>query len=358
MQFRGALLGCGQVSHHHLQAWANIDSVEIVALYNRTKSRAEERAREYGIPEDHVYGDYIELLEKETIDFVDVASVPQVHRPMVEAAAARGKHVLCQKPFAPSISDAQTMINVCEKANVMLSINENWRWRVWYRNLKDVLDEGHIGRPRYISVSKHRSATLPGRDGSPPPLVDEPSLLEFERLIIYDWGIHLIDLIRFLFGEIDNVFTRIDKVSPYFKGEDRALLSLDIGGIMGLIDISWASRIIQPDTMNIDILPENVIIEGDNGTIELHEYGKSIRVITENRTFEHKAYDITPLEVYKGSYTAAQRHFIDCLRSGKIPETEAKDNIKTLMVTLAAYESAAHNMVIELDYDELDYTNS
>jgi len=297
MQFRGALLGCGQVSHHHLQAWANIDSVEIVALYNRTKSRAEERAREYGIPEDHVYGDYIELLEKETIDFVDVASVPQVHRPMVEAAAARGKHVLCQKPFAPSISDAQTMINVCEKANVMLSINENWRWRVWYRNLKDVLDEGHIGRPRYISVSKHRSATLPGRDGSPPPLVDEPSLLEFERLIIYDWGIHLIDL-------------------------------------------------------------KNVIIEGDNGTIELHEYGKSIRVITENRTFEHKAYDITPLEVYKGSYTAAQRHFIDCLRSGKIPETEAKDNIKTLMVTLAAYESAAHNIVIELDYDELDYTYS
>lgn len=356
MHLRGALLGCGQVSHHQLQAWEKIDGVEIVALYNRTKSRADERAREYGFQEDHVYGDYIKLLENEEIDFVDVATVPKVHRPMVEAAAERGKHVLCQKPFAPSISDALAMIEACEKANVMLSVNENWRWRVWYRNLKEILDEGHIGRPRYISVSKHRSATLPGRDGSPPPLFDEPSLKEFEKLIVYDWGIHLIDLIRFLLGDINNVYTRIDKVSPHFKGEDRALLSLRIGGVMGLIDISWASIITQPDTMNIDTLPENVVIEGDSGTIQLHEYGKSFKVITENRTFERNAYDITPLEAYKGSYTAAQRHFVECLRSGQTPETEAKDNIKTLMVTLAAYESAARNKVIELDYEKLQYS--
>lgn len=355
MKLRGALVGCGQVSGHHLRAWQRIDDVEIVALCNRTVSKAEDRAREFGIPLEHVYGDYLELLENEEIDFADIATAPQVHRQQVEATAAHGKHVLCQKPLAPSLDDARAMIQACDEANVLFSVNENWRWRVWYRNLKDVLEEGHIGRPRYISVSKHRSATLPGRDGSPPPLVAEPSLLEFERLIIYDWGTHLIDLVRFLFGEIRDVYTRTDKVSTYFKGEDRALLSLGIDGMMGLIDMSWATILIQPDTTNIDVLPENVIIEGDNGTIKLLEDEKVIQITTEEGEFERLAYDISPLEVYLGSYYEAKKHFIDCLKSGQLPETEAKDNFKTLMVTLAAYESADQNKVIALDYDDLGF---
>ncbi len=358
MTLRGALIGCGQVSHHHLQAWEQIDGIEIVAFYNRTISRAEERAKQYGIPLDHVYDDLTDLLENENIDFVDIATAPQIHRQQVEVAASYGKHILCQKPFAPSVEDALAMIKSCEKANILLSINENWRWRVWYRNLKKLLDEGYIGVPRYISISKHRSASLPGLDGSPPPLSNEPSLLEFEKLIIYDWGTHMIDLVRFLIGEIDNVYARTDKVSTYFKGEDRALISLGVGSVMGLIDISWASRISQPDTTNIDILPETLIIEGDDGTLLLQEDEQMIRVITKDKEFDYKAYDVTPLEVYKGSYKFAQGHFIECLRNGQLPETEAKDNIKTLMVTLAAYESAAKNQVVSLDYDHFGLSNN
>lgn len=357
MKLRGALLGCGQVSRHHLKAWAQIEGVEIVALYNRTLSKAEERAREYGIGLEHVYGDYLELLGKEEIDFVDIATAPQIHRPQVEAAAAHGKPVLCQKPLAPTIEDALAMIKACDQANVLFSVNENWRWRSWYRRLKKVVDEGRIGRLRYVSVMKHRSATLPGLDGSPPPLVAEPSLLDFERLIVYDWGTHLIDLLRFLFGEINDIFVRMDRVSPYFKGEDRALLSLKIGQMIGLIDISWASILPQPDTVNVDVSPENIRIEGDKGTIEVFEDKNLIRVTTEREVIEHLAYEGTPMENYIGSYVAAQRHFTECLRAGKLPETEARDNLKTLIVTLASYESAAQNKVISLEYDELDVWN-
>jgi len=355
MKLRGALIGCGQVSHHHLQAWAQVDDLEIVALCNRTKSRAEQRAVEYGLSLDHVYDNITDLLENEDIDFVDIATVPQTHRQQVEIAASYGKHILCQKPFAPTVEDALAMIRACEKANVLLSINENWRWRVWYQKLKEILDEGYIGKPRYINISKHRSASLPGVDGSPPPLANEPSLLEFDKLIIYDWGIHLTDLVRFFMGEITNIYTRTDKVSTVFKGEDRALLSLGIGEMMGVIDISWASRILQPDTTNIDVLPETLTIEGDDGTILLNENENLIRVITKDDDLKFRAYEGTTLDVYKGSYTAAHRHFVECIRTGKTPVTEAKDNIKTLMVTLAAYESASQNKVINLDYASLGF---
>jgi predicted dehydrogenase len=355
MKFRGAILGCGQVTRHHLRAWSQIDDVEIIALYNRTLSKAMERASEFNIPLDHVYGDYHELLDKEDVDFIDIATTPQIHREQVEAVAAHGKHILCQKPLAPTIEDAIAMISICDKANILLSVNENWRWRSWYRNLKKILDEGIIGRPRYVSITKHRSAALPGINGSPPPLTAEPSLLEFERLIVYDWGIHLIDLLRFLFGEITNLHARMGKGSPYFKGEDRAVLSLDISGIMGVIDISWSSIIPQPDTINMDIQPENITIEGDNGTLELREYENVIRIITKGKISDRIAYEGSPLDVYQGSYTAAQKHFIECIKSGQLPETEAKDNIKTLMVTLAAYESAAQNNIIILDYDDVSF---
>ena len=62
---RGALLGCGHVAPFHLRAWAEIEGVEIVALANRTVSKAEALAREFGIPLAHVYGDHRELLDSE-----------------------------------------------------------------------------------------------------------------------------------------------------------------------------------------------------------------------------------------------------------------------------------------------------
>ena len=110
MIFRGALLGCGHISPFHLRAWDRIEGVEIVALANRTVSKAEARAREFGIPLEHVYSDYRELLKNEELDFVDIATAPHIHRQQVEAAAARGFHVLCQKPFAPTLDDARAMM--------------------------------------------------------------------------------------------------------------------------------------------------------------------------------------------------------------------------------------------------------
>jgi predicted dehydrogenase len=349
MVLQGALLGCGQVSQHHLRAWAQIENAKIVALYNRTISKAENRAREFGIPIDHVYSDYHELLQNEKIDFVDIATSPNVHRENVEAAAQKGVAVLCQKPLAPSLEDALHMIDVCDKANVPLVVNENWRWRSWYRDLKGILDSNVIGRPRYVRVFKHRRLTLPAPGDSSIPLAAEPSALGLEKLIVHSWGIHLIDTLRFLFNEIDTVYAQLDKVSSMVDGEDRAVILLSMKGITGVIDISWATVLENADEMNLDIRPENVLIEGDEGTIELLEFGNAIRIITRDTTTERLAYDGEFIEAYQASYTAAQQHFIDCLISQKVPETVARDNLKTLKITFAAYESYAKGQVVSID---------
>ena len=342
----GAMLGCGHIAPFHLRAWAQIEGVKIVALANRTVSKAEARAREFGIPFSRVYSDYRDLLANEELDFVDIATAPHIHRQQVEAAAAHGLHVLCQKPFAPTLDDARAMIAACERVGVLLSINENWRWRSWYREVKRLLNEDIIGRPRYIRIARHSNATLPRPDGSLPPVfVIQSYTLEMDRLILYEWGIHLIDVLRFLFGDVSSVYARMAKVSPLCKGEDRAHLTLEVGGVTGLIDISWATVDHQGRYSQL----ERVTLEGDAGTIHLlPDEDDVLQITTKSGTQRRPAFDVTPEEAYQASYTAAQRHFIECLREGRSPETEASDNLKTLAATFAAYESAAKNRVVYL----------
>jgi predicted dehydrogenase len=342
------------VAQFHLRAWAQIEGVEIVALANRTLSKAEARAREFGIPLEHVYSDYRDLLAKEEIDFVDVATAPHVHRQQVEAAAAHGRHVLCQKPFAATLEEAQAMIAACEQAGVLFSINENWRWRHWYRDVKRLLDGGVIGRPRYIRIARHGDAALPRPDGSPGrAFIEQVYMTEMDRLILYEWGIHLIDVVRFLLGEVTSVYARMDKASPLHRGEDRALLTLEADGVMALIDISWST--VGSRWLVSSHHVERVTLEGDEGTVELLPGQRdTLRVATKGETWQRAAFDGTPEEAYQASYTAAQRHFAECLRERRSPETVASDNLKTLAVTMAAYESAARNQVIRLQDDKID----
>jgi predicted dehydrogenase len=340
------MFGAGQVAPYQLKAWKSIEGVEIVALANRTISKAKNLANEFSMDEKHVYSDYHELLEEENIDFVDVATAPHVHREQVEACAQHGLHVICQKPFAPSVEDAWKMIEACDREGVLLSINENWRWRSWYRKIKTLLDEGKIGKPRYARISRHTNITLPVSDDRLPELFRKQSyLIETDKLILYEWGIHLIDVLRYLFGDIQSLYARMDKVSPVGKGEDRAIVVLNFKKLTSVIDISWCS--INGEAGNSQL--EMVSIEGDGGTIKLlPNQGDTLEVVSGRERVQQPAFKGSPEKAYQNSYTAAQRHFVDCLRMGKKPETVDQDNIKTLMATFAAYESARENRVVEI----------
>lgn len=336
MSLRGALLGCGQVSFFHLAAWQAIEEVEIVALYNRTRRAAEARAAEFGIPLSHVYDDVNELFKREKIDFADVATAPQAHRENVLTALEYGLPVLCQKPLALSLHEAQEMIEAAEGAGVLLCANENWRWRAWYLALKQLIDAGTIGEPGYVRITKRSNITLPGADGQPPPLaVKQPYTVDMDKLIVFEWGTHILDVLRFLFGEITSVYAHMDHVSPYFHGEDRVLMILRVDKVSAVFDASWASPGSPPQIL------EHVRVEGERGVIEIvPDNPGRISIRTGDKVWERPAFEGTSEEAYQASYTAAQRHFIHCLLTGETPQTVATDNIKTLRATFAAYQSA------------------
>lgn len=352
---RGALLGCGSIAAYHLRAWAQIPGVQIVALANRTLSKAEALAGEFGVSMNHVYSDYRALLDAEQLDFVDIATAPSVHREQVLAAAARAVHVLCQKPFALSLDEAREMIAACQSAGVRCVVNENWRWRSWYREVKAMLAAGTIGAPRYARFQFHVDMLLPSAAGDVPLLLKvQPYTAQLPRLIVLEWGIHLLDVLRFLFGEVRSVYARMGRVSPLVAGEDWAVVTLQFHcGVVGLVDISWVSATPVEKRLtrgNLDPL----VVEGDAGTIELNPYEGDVLMITTAQGTERRPAHpgLAPAEAYQASYVAAQQHFVDCLRSGEAAESEASENLKTLAIAWAAGESADKDGVVFLDDDK------
>jgi len=368
------MIGAGSITPYHLTAWSHTEGVEIVAIYNRTIEKAQTLAARFGIGSDRVYDGLAAMLDRETgLDFVDVATVPDLHRPHVEAAAARKVNVLCQKPLAPSLADAHAMIDACRRAGVLLSVNENWRWRSWYRDVRRLLDEGTVGRPRYARIAAHRNVTL-GLPGSAPTglLTRQSYTRTMPRLILYEWGIHLVDTLRMLLGEPRWVHATMARLSPHVAGEDRALMTFGFGKageITASVDISWS-------TVAGEELPtmlEEVTIEGERGTIALvpnrgdGDLLRVTRLLPEERVPPDRdrpwspamvsadpAHDGDIAAAYQASYDAAHAHFADCLRGGRLPETHAGDNLKALRAVFAAYRSAAENRVVSIEEDEGD----
>lgn len=352
---KGALIGAGNVTSFHLHAWQRIPQASIIAIADPDIEKALARAREFGIDTGRTYPSLADLLAAEAgLDFVDVAAPPEAHLELVTQAAEHNLHVNCQKPFAPSLAEAREMIAVCREAGVMLNVNENWRWRSWYRDVKQMVAAGEVGRPVYARIFSHGSSWLPGK-----PHRENHRFRSWERGIFYEWGIHHVDVLRFLFGEPTSVYARVAGLSPDLEGEDRAMVMLAFDDdLTALIDLSWSSYAPWGVIRQKKRLLEDVRIEGDKGTICLVPDSDSvglIRLTTADGEWERPAYDCEPMEAYQRSYVAAQSHFVECLLGGARPETNAQDNYETLAITLAAYYAAEHDQVVNIaDFKEVD----
>src|ERR1700712_17101 len=172
---RFAIFGTGFWARFQLAAWRELADVECVALYNRTRAKAEALAHEFGIPS--VYDDPQALLDQEQLDFVDIITDVDTHSRFVELVAARGLPVICQKPMAPTLAIAERMLAPTSAAGVPFFIHQNWRWQAASRQLKRVLDSGQIGRPFRARVDMITGF---------PVFANQPFLKELDQFILTD----------------------------------------------------------------------------------------------------------------------------------------------------------------------------
>ncbi|MEO8352077.1 MAG: Gfo/Idh/MocA family oxidoreductase [Chthoniobacteraceae bacterium] len=339
-ELRLAVIGAGFWARYQLAAWQELKDVRCVAVCDRVRAKAEALARERGIP--ITYDDAEEMLERERPDLVDVITDVNTHERFVRLAAKHKVPVICQKPMAPDLDSADAMVAACAEANVPFAVHENWRWQAPLRELKRVLDSQVIGRPFRARIDFISSFPVFDR---------QPSLRELEQFILTDIGSHVLDTARFLFGEAASVYAQTHRIHQDIRGEDVAtvLMPMGEGGTSVVCQMSYASRI------EHERFPETLIfIEGEHGSAELApDYW--IRVTEKSGTHARRVpppfypWADPRFALVQSSMVDCQRNLLDAVIGGLRAESHAADNLETMRLIFAAYESARENRVVAIE---------
>jgi predicted dehydrogenase len=334
---RIALLGCGFASEFHLKSWRMVPGAEVVALCDPDSAKRERSAREFGV--GRTFASVAELIQGIEVDAFDVATPPETHREVAEQLAGAGKPVLCQKPLAMSLEDARAIVDLYARRQARLMVNENWRWRAWFQEIKRQLQGGAVGEPFYARLSIRSPAAIP-RLGHPEPFLiqRQPRLKGMPRLIILEFLVHHIDTMRFLFGDVDSLYAQVRSPVRTVAGETVVTLLMNQGPVLGLLDTSWASYG-YPATTSADTM----VVEGTGGSLFLDDEGR-MTLHGANGRIERVPVDTT--DSYLRMYWGAINHFAECLRAGAPFQTDGPDNLKTLEIAFRAYESVKENAAI------------
>jgi predicted dehydrogenase len=252
-------------------------------------------------------------------------------------AAAAGKHVLCQKPLAPTYEDAVAMVEGCRRAGVRLMVNENWRWRPWYRVVRRVLDEGRIGRPFALRLSLRTDAAV-ATPAKPPNrlFAGQDFLRTMNPLVMMELGPHHFDVVRHLFGDPSGVYARTLKISPHVVGEEVAHATLEYPDRTAQVELCWYAVGHTADRGQ-RLHPDELVIDGTDGCLSVRDDGQVKLSLRDGSTH---VVSVDTTNGYRRSWRDALAHFAECLQTGAEFETSGEQNLTTLRLVFDAYESA------------------
>lgn len=341
------IIGAGTIGHCHVAAYRKRADVEIVAVCDSNRDRAEQFARQYEISQ--VYDDYRIMLAEAAPDAVSVCVWNSLHGPVSIDALNGGAHVLCEKPLAISAAEALDMQLTAERCGRVLMPGFCTRYEEGVKLLKNVVDENRLGKLYYVKAVYLRRHGNPGgwfadnsRSGGGP---------------VIDLGVHVLDLARFIAG---GQAVSVSAVTHKMPGEQAASnaphMSADNGQIHDVED--FASALIRMDN-GVTIQFEtswNHHVESDVFQIEVYgtkggatAYPK-VRITTDDFGV---ACNIQPLHSnneHSPNYDFDEEiaHFIEVIRGAEQPIVTAEDGVECMRITDAIYESANEQREIRI----------
>jgi 1,5-anhydro-D-fructose reductase (1,5-anhydro-D-mannitol-forming) len=319
-----ALIGASDIAKTRMiQAISAQPDSRVAAVFSANPERAKAYAAENGIPK--AYDELGKLLGDPAIDVVYISTTNELHRDQAIAAAAAGKHILCEKPLALSLGDAQAMLQAAQAAKVVLGTNHHLRCAVTHRTLRRLVKEGAIGRP--LAARVFHAVYLPPR-------------LQGWRLtkpqagggVILDITVHDADTLRFVLGaEAEDVIARSAR-QGLAQGEME-------DAVMGVIHFEGGILAQFHDAFTIKHAPTGFEVHGTEGSL------MAVDVMTQDprgrivlrRDGQETDVKLDPPE---DLYAFAVRHFNQAVRTGSQPFATGEDGLRSLAVGLAALESS------------------
>lgn len=331
MATRIGVIGCGFYAPNHLNAWAALgaEGAELAAVCDRDPAAAERAGRAFGVPH---FTDAVAMLDAARPDLVDIVTRHETHRALAELTIGRGIATIVQKPFAPTFEDAAAIVDAAAAAGVWLAVHENFRYAAPMRHLARIVASGAIGTPSWARVAFRTHYDV---------YRTQPYFYDEERFAIADVGIHVLDVARYLLGEVARISCETQRRNPKVRAEDTATMLLrHESGAASVVECSYEAR------RNPDPFPETMVeLEGDRGSVVTLP-GCRARVTCENLVWEEDIgapllpWTTRPWHVSQEGAFGACRHFLAAFRAGMPAETSGADNLRSFALVDAAYRAA------------------
>ena len=305
---------------------------EVVAVLSTDAQRGTDFARARGIPSS--YTDLDALLANPAVDAVYISTTNELHKAQTLAAAAAGKHVLCEKPLALSLADAREMVAACARASVVLATNHHLRNAATHRKIRELIRAGAIGKPLFARVF-HAVYLPPHLQGW---RLHKP---EAGGGVILDITCHDADTLRFLLDaeviEAVALSQQAELASGELEDGVMAVLRFDSGVLAQLHDaftVKHAGTGLEVHGTEGSIVARNVMTQRPAGEIVLRNASGETAV---------------PVE-HENLYTRALRAFNAAVAGQGQPAASGEDGVKSLAVALAVQEAARSGRRVAVRY--------
>ena len=350
-----AVIGAGGIARGcHLPGYSRMDNVELVAICDIIRSKAQEMAEKYGIPA--VYENYEDVLDIPGLDAVDICTPNYLHSIIAVKALKKGLNVFCEKPDAINTEECEKMKKAAEESGKLLMVMRNNRYMPISSFMKQYIADGKLGEIYAARCGWQRRRGIPGKGGW------FTTKAQSGGGPLIDLGVHMIDLTMWLMGNprpvavsgctynkfADNDVS--DSVNSSF-GEKKADGTFDVEDLaMGFIrfengacmqiEFSWASNI-EEEQRFFELRGTKAGAMWTSKTEKLsiytEEYGKTVDYLP-------NIDNVNCTQIHEANL----RHFADVLLNGKEPMFVPQQGLNMIKILEAMYKSAETGKEVQL----------
>ena len=357
-KLRVGLIGLGRIAESHLAAYKEVDTVEVVAGAEINPERLHEITRRWRI---RGYKHHDEMLNKEDLDIVCILTPPRVHREIIEMVAAHGINILCEKPIAVTLEDAEGIVSACNRAGVKFYYGSSYRSLPACIKAKEMIDEGLLGDINLMLEIYAGGEGMEGWHDLGPrhyPLGGPGG----GGMGLVDHGIHMADIFRWFSGsEVTKVIGRGN-----YSGETPATEYLTMVFKSGAVGQLVYNEVTYPTSMPYegifslgaswgvtgDLLPGgkwdpqpgSLHIHGKKGALRIFHYANKLFFFGSDRQEQVPILD----RPNPGHFGLQMEAFVNSVVHGTEPAVTGLDGLKALQIVLAAYESYESNSVVAI----------
>ena len=342
---RVGIIGSGFVANIHALGLQHAHNAEIVAVAGKTPGNAAEFAARHRIPA--AYDDYRQLLDRADVDAITVAVPNYLHEEIVTAAARAGKHIMCEKPFARTIQEAERMLAAVAAAGVKLVYGEMLCFAPKYVRAKRLIDEGAFGRVFLVRQSEQH-------DGPHSPWFWDVNLSGGGVLL--DMGCHSIEFARWMLGK-PKVTSVVASMGTFVHqgrtlGEDHSVTILKFdNGAMSISENSWGKTGGIDDRCEIMGTHGNTYVDLIRGNALITHsktgYGYAVEKADTTVGWTFTGFE----EEWNYGFPQEMQHFANVVQGLEEPIETGEDGLEVLKIMYAAYQSAGEGREIFFPYE-------